>query len=116
MRNSVREPDSFRRLREETGKLTQANMQISPEEGQFLHILTKISGAKRIIEIGTFTGYSSLCFATALPEDGKILCCDISEEWTQVARKYWKESGLEPKSRSQNYLSKKLKAMIELAR
>ncbi|EKP14863.1 O-methyltransferase [Leptospira borgpetersenii] len=99
LRNSVREPDSFRRLREETGKLVQANMQISPEEGQFLHILTKISGAKRIIEIGTFTGYSSLCFATALPEDGKILCCDISEEWTQVARKYWKESGLEPKVR-----------------
>ncbi|OMI17421.1 O-methyltransferase [Leptospira weilii] len=96
-RNSVREPDSFRRLREETGKLAQANMQISPEEGQFLHILTKISGAKRIIEIGSFTGYSSLCFASALPPDGKILCCDISEEWTTIARKYWKENGLESK-------------------
>ncbi|TGK30696.1 methyltransferase domain-containing protein [Leptospira yasudae] len=98
-RNSVREPDSFRRLREETGKLAQANMQISPEEGQFLHILTKLSGAKRIIEIGTFTGYSSLCFASALPSDGKILCCDISEEWTTVASKYWKENGLESKVR-----------------
>ncbi|EKR53557.1 L-isoaspartate O-methyltransferase domain protein [Leptospira interrogans str. UI 12758] len=96
-RNSVREPDSFLKLRKETGTLVQANMQISPEEGQFLNILTKISGAKRIIEIGTFTGYSSLCFASALPEDGKILCCDISEEWTNVARKYWKENGLENK-------------------
>ncbi|EMN48222.1 O-methyltransferase [Leptospira interrogans str. L1207] len=96
-RNSVREPDSFLKLRKETGTLAQANMQISPEEGQFLNILTKISGAKRIIEIGTFTGYSSLCFASALPEDGKILCCDISEEWTNVARKYWKENGLENK-------------------
>ncbi|MBW9232693.1 O-methyltransferase [Leptospira santarosai] len=95
--NSVRETDSFQRLREETGKLVQANMQISPEEGQFLGILTKISGAKRIIEIGTFTGYSSLCFASALPPDGKILCCDISEEWTKIARKYWKETGLERK-------------------
>ncbi len=72
-------------------------MQISPEEGQFLHVLAKISGAKRIIEIGSFTGYSSLCFATALPEDGKILCCDISEEWTNIAKKYWKETGLEKK-------------------
>ncbi|TGN00447.1 O-methyltransferase [Leptospira yasudae] len=98
-RNSVREPDSFRRLREETGKLAQANMQISPEEGQFLHILAKLSGAKRIIEIGTFTGYSSLCFGSALPSDGKILCCDISEEWTTIARKYWKENGLESKIR-----------------
>ncbi|WP_078130206.1 O-methyltransferase [Leptospira alexanderi] len=98
-RNSVREPDSFRRLREETGKLAQANMQISPEEGQFLRILAQISGARRIIEIGTFTGYSSLCFAFALPEDGKILCCDISEEWTNIAKKYWKETGLEKKIR-----------------
>ncbi|PJZ57642.1 O-methyltransferase [Leptospira barantonii] len=98
-RNSVREPDSFRKLREETGKMAQANMQISPEEGQFLGILTKLTNAKRIIEIGTFTGYSSLCFASALPEDGKILCCDISEEWTKIARKYWKETGLESKIR-----------------
>ncbi|WP_078127672.1 O-methyltransferase [Leptospira alexanderi] len=98
-RNSVREPDSFRRLQEETGKLAQANMQISPEEGQFLRILAQISGARRIIEIGTFTGYSSLCFAFALPEDGKILCCDISEEWTNIAKKYWKETGLEKKIR-----------------
>ncbi|AXR64378.1 O-methyltransferase [Leptospira mayottensis] len=97
--NSVREPDFFQRLREETGKLAQANMQISPEEGQFLRLLVQISGARRIVEIGTFTGYSSLCFAFALPEDGKILCCDISEEWTRIARKYWKESGLEPKIR-----------------
>ncbi|AOP32853.1 SAM-dependent methyltransferase [Leptospira tipperaryensis] len=92
---SVNEPSSFQKLREETAKLAQANMQISPEEGQFLNILTKISGAKRIIEIGTFTGYSSLCFASALPEDGKLLCCDISEEWTKIAKRYWKESGLE---------------------
>ncbi|TGN17045.1 SAM-dependent methyltransferase, partial [Leptospira mayottensis] len=63
--NSVREPDFFQRLREETGKLAQANMQISPEEGQFLRLLVQISGARRIVEIGTFTGYSSLCFAFA---------------------------------------------------
>lgn len=72
-------------------------MQISPEEGQFLNILTKISGARRILEIGTFTGYSSLCFASALPPDGKILCCDISEEWTKIAKRYWNEAGLEQK-------------------
>lgn len=74
-------------------------MQISPEEGQFLHLLAKLSGAKRILEIGTFTGYSSLCFASALPEDGVLLCCDISETWTNIARKYWKETGLEWKIR-----------------
>ncbi|TGK15512.1 O-methyltransferase [Leptospira stimsonii] len=96
-RFSVRESSSFQRLREETARLAQANMQISPEEGQFLGILSKISGAKRIIEIGTFTGYSSLCFASALPEDGKLLCCDISEEWTKIAKKFWKETGLEQK-------------------
>ncbi|PJZ53753.1 O-methyltransferase [Leptospira adleri] len=96
-RFSVREPSLFRKLREETARLAQANMQISPEEGQFLNILTKISGARRILEIGTFTGYSSLCFASALPPDGKILCCDISEEWTKIAKRYWNEAGLEQK-------------------
>lgn len=74
-------------------------MQISPEEGQFLGLLAKLSGAKRILEIGTFTGYSSLCFASALPDDGVLLCCDISETWTDIARKYWKETGLEHKIR-----------------
>lgn len=72
-------------------------MQISPEEGQFLNILTKLTRAEKILEIGTFTGYSSLCFASALPENGRLICCDISTEWTNIAKRYWKEAGLEKK-------------------
>ena len=69
-------------------------MQISPEQGAFMEQLTRLLGAKRVIEVGTFTGYSALCFARALPEDGKILCCDVSEEWTSIGRRHWEKAGV----------------------
>jgi predicted O-methyltransferase YrrM len=90
----TREPDILARLREETAAIPQHGMQIAPEEGAFLAMLVQLIGARRCIEIGTFTGYSSLAVALALPEDGSILCCDVSEEWTSLARTYWAEAGV----------------------
>jgi len=92
-----KEPEVLKRLREETGKHPRAQMQISPDEGQFLSLLIKLSGAKNCIEMGVFTGYSSLSVALALPDDGKIIACDISEEFTNIAKKYWKEANVEHK-------------------
>lgn len=94
---SLREPDLLRRLREETAGLEMARMQIAPEQGQFMALLLRLMGARRTLEIGVFTGYSALCAALALPEEGRILACDISEEWTTVARRYWCEAGVEQK-------------------
>jgi caffeoyl-CoA O-methyltransferase len=71
-----------------------AGMQIGPDQGQFLTFLTGLIGARRVVEVGTFTGYSSLCIARALPEDGHLICCDISEEWTSIGQKAWKRAGL----------------------
>lgn len=82
------------RLREETAKLPQAGMQIGPDQAAFLALLVRAIGARRCIEIGTFTGMSALAVASALPEDGKLVCCDISEEWTSIARRYWNEAGV----------------------
>lgn len=92
---SLREPAVLRRLREETMSMPQHNMQIAPEQGQFMALLVMLTGARRALEVGTFTGYSSLAVALAMPEDGRIVCCDTSEEYTDVARKYWKEAGVE---------------------
>ena len=89
IRNSLRETAPQRNLRKHTLRLRGAGMQITPEQGQFMQLLVRLLGAKRCIEIGTYTGYSSLAVALALPPGGKIVCCDISEEWTSVARKYW---------------------------
>lgn len=94
---SVREPGSLRRLREETAAMPNANMQISPEQGNFLALLVQLLSAKRCIEVGVFTGYSSLSVALALPADGRIVACDVNEEWTTVARRYWREAGVENK-------------------
>ena len=91
---SVREPDVLRRLRDETAELEQAQMQIGPEQGQLMALLLELMGARSVIEIGTFTGYSALVMALALPEDGRIVACDVSEEWTAVARRYWEEAGV----------------------
>ena len=91
---SLREPDILRRLREETAKMTMANMQISPEQGQFMGLLVEILGAHRYLEVGTFTGYSALSVALAQPDDGEVVCCDVSEEYTAVARRYWEEAGV----------------------
>ena len=90
-------PDDVQRaLIEETSKLGGiANMQVAPEQGTFLTIFTRMIGAKRAVEVGTFTGYSSLCIARGLPADGHLLCCDVSEEWTSIARKYWQKAGVE---------------------
>jgi predicted O-methyltransferase YrrM len=92
---SVREPAILRRLREETAANPMAEMEVPPEHGQFLALLVQLMGARRTLEIGVFTGYSSLAVALALPNDGKILACDVSEEYTSVARKYWKEAGVD---------------------
>jgi len=92
---SLEESDLLRELRAETAGIEFAEMQISPEQGQFMSLLVRLSGARRALEVGTFTGYSSICIAAALPEDGRLLCCDESEEWTTMARKYWKRAGLE---------------------
>lgn len=94
---TLREPEVFTELRDETAKMENANMQISPEQGQFMHLLVKLMGAKRTLEIGTFTGYSALWTAMALPEDGKVDACDVSEEWTDIAQRYWKKAGLAEK-------------------
>jgi predicted O-methyltransferase YrrM len=91
---SLRESDLQRRLREETARDPMARMQISPEQGQFMALLARLMGARRCIEVGVFTGYSSLAVALALPEDGSIVACDVSEAWTSVARRYWAEAGV----------------------
>ena len=93
----VRESDLLKELRAETSKLSSAGMQIGPDQGAFMHLLAGLIGAKRALEIGTFTGYSSLCVASALPADGKLICCDVSEEYTSIARNYWRRAGLESK-------------------
>ncbi|MFL5727047.1 MAG: class I SAM-dependent methyltransferase [Chloroflexota bacterium] len=92
--HGVREPELLARLREETALLPEHNMQIAPEQGALLGLLVELTGAKRCLEIGTFTGYSSLVVALSMPPDGTILCCDVSEEWTSVARRYWAEAGV----------------------
>jgi caffeoyl-CoA O-methyltransferase len=91
---SLREPELLRRLRRETAVLPQAGMQISPEQGQFLAFLVRTIEARRVLEIGTFTGYSSLCMALALPSEGRIVACDTSDQWTRIARRYWTEAGV----------------------
>lgn len=91
---SLRESDLLKRLREETQTLEWAMMQIAPEQGQFMRLLLELIGARRVIEVGTFTGYSALCMASSLPEDGRLICCDTSKEWTDIARRYWEEAGL----------------------
>jgi len=94
---SLREPDVLRRLRDETQPMPQSRMQISPEQGQFMALLAELIGAKRCLEVGTFTGYSSLVVALALPDDGRLVACDISEEFTARAKPYWEEAGVADK-------------------
>ena len=91
---SLREPPVLRRLREETASLEQANMQIGPEQGQFMALLVELMAARNVLEVGTFTGYSALVVALALPDDGRVVTCDVSEEWTAKGRRYWEEAGV----------------------
>jgi predicted O-methyltransferase YrrM len=90
----TRESVIARRLRDETAKLPQAGMQIGPDQAAFLALLVRSIGAQRCIEIGTFTGYSALAMAAALPATGKLVCCDISAEWTSMGQRYWNEADL----------------------
>ncbi|HSB94840.1 MAG TPA: class I SAM-dependent methyltransferase [Spongiibacteraceae bacterium] len=91
---SLREPEILKELRARTAKLSAARMQISPEQGQFMHWLVSLIGARRTLEVGVFTGYSSLITALALPSDGQIVACDISAEYTDIAREYWQRAGV----------------------
>ena len=84
----------MRALRDETAALPAGGMQIGPDQGQLLGFLVKLLGARRALEIGTFTGYSALSVAQALPADGKLVCCDVSDEWTSIGRRYWREAGV----------------------
>lgn len=95
--HSLRESDVQKSLRNETADHPLSSMQIAPEQGQFMALLAKLIGARMVLEVGVFTGYSSLSVALALPENGKIVACDISEEYTAVARKFWKKAGVESK-------------------
>lgn len=92
---SLRDSPVKARLRAETASLPMSRWQVAPEQGQFLALLVKLTGAKRILEIGTFTGYSALCMAEALPEGGHILCCDLPGEYNDIARGYWHDAGVD---------------------
>jgi len=92
---SLREPPILKRLREETASHPRARMQITPEHGQFMALLVQLMGARHTLEVGVFTGYSSLAVALALPSNGRIVACDVSEEYTEIARRYWQEAGVD---------------------
>jgi len=91
---SLREPELLAELREVTRTLPRASMQLSPEEGQFISLLVKMTGARKCLEVGVFTGYSSTCIALALPPEGRLIACDVSVEWTAIARRYWEKAGV----------------------
>jgi caffeoyl-CoA O-methyltransferase len=95
--HSVREHPVLAELRAETARLPHAGMQIGADQGQFMALLAKLIGARRCIEVGVFTGYSSLAVALALPPDGRIVACDVSEEWTAIARRHWEKAGVASK-------------------
>lgn len=94
---SLREPKVLQQLREETANLEEGGMQLSPEQGQFMRFLVRMLGAKRTLEVGVFTGYSSLSVAFGLPDDGQIVACDVSEQYTSIARRYWQAAGMDHK-------------------
>ena len=90
-----REAPYARRLREETARMPMGGMQIGPDQAALLALLVRAIGARRALEVGTFTGYSALAVAQALPADGRLVCCDVSDEWTSIARRYWREAGVD---------------------
>jgi predicted O-methyltransferase YrrM len=94
---SIRESEVLADLRAETANLPMARMQIAPEQGQFMGLLLKLIDARRCLEVGTFTGYSALACALALPEDGRLIALDVSKEWTDIARRYWRRAGVDEK-------------------
>lgn len=92
---SLRDTPLLRRLRDETQALPTARWQVAPEQGQFLALLVKLIGARRVLEVGTFTGYSALCMAQALPGGGSLVCCDLPGDYNATARRYWQEAGVQ---------------------
>ncbi|NET03533.1 MAG: methyltransferase domain-containing protein [Merismopedia sp. SIO2A8] len=94
---SLREPEILTQLRQETAQHTMSRMQTAPEQGQFMALLVQLMGAKKTLEIGVFTGYSSLAVALALPPEGKLVACDLSQEYTAIARRYWQQAGVADK-------------------
>lgn len=112
--HSLREPALLRQLRKETQTLPLAVMQISPEQGQLMQLLVKLTRARTYLEVGVFTGYSSLAVALALPADGRIVACDINKTWTAIARKYWKMGQVDHKIDLRVQEAKKsLRALVE---
>ncbi|TWT45617.1 putative O-methyltransferase [Phycisphaerae bacterium RAS1] len=97
LRTTVREPALLAELRAETAALPEARMQISAEQGRFMQLLVELLGVRRAIEVGVFTGYSALCVACAMPDDGRLIACDVSRRWTDIGRRYWKRAGVEHK-------------------
>ncbi len=112
--HAVREPPVLAKLRAVTAGMRGAEMQVSPEQGQFMALLVRLIGARRCIELGTYTGYSSLAMALALREDGRLITCDVSEEWTAVARRFWRDAGVE--ARIELKLKPGLETLEELER
>ncbi len=96
-KHAFRDSAILKKLREQTHKMSAGNMQISPEQGQFMALLVELIQAKKTLDIGVFTGYSALCVALALPPDGKVVGCDINVEWTKIARRFWEEAGVSDK-------------------
>jgi caffeoyl-CoA O-methyltransferase len=92
LRVSLRETDVLRKLREETAQMPTGGMQVSPEQAQFMAFLVETIGARKALELGVFTGYSSLAVASALPDDGRLIACDVNDEWTRIAREYWRKA------------------------
>ncbi|MBT8399980.1 MAG: class I SAM-dependent methyltransferase [Rhodothermia bacterium] len=92
---SLREHPVLEELRQVTAELEESNMQIAPEQGQFMAMLVRLIGARRTIEVGVFTGYSALAVALSLPDDGRVVACDVSEEWTRIGRQHWRKAGVE---------------------
>lgn len=111
-RVSLREPEILQQLRQETATHPQARMQIAPEQGQFMALLLQLMGAKKVLEIGVFTGYSSLAMALALPSDGKLIACDVNETSTAIARRYWEKAGVQAKI--QLHLAPALETLAQL--
>ncbi len=111
---SLRETPLLKRLRDETAQLSTAHWQIAPEQGQFMALLVQLTGAKRILEIGTFTGYSALCMAAAMPADGQLICCDLPGDYNSIARRYWHEAGVD--ERIELRLAPALESLSQLVR
>ncbi|MCC2666360.1 MAG: putative O-methyltransferase/MSMEI [Gammaproteobacteria bacterium] len=97
LKKSLREPDILQALRVQTYKMSMRQMQISPEQGQFMRLLIELLGARKTLDIGVFTGYSALSVALALPPDGRVVACDINDEWTKIARDFWEKAGVASK-------------------